>query len=235
MARLNRLAAAGLAHHVLQRGHNRQAVAVDEADHAQLLALVGEAARTALVQIHGYAVVPGAVHWLLTPQDDAGVSQFVQALGRRYGRYFNARHARSGSLWDGRFRSAVFQAERHMLDHLVWVDALPVRQGLAAHAQDFAWSSAAHHLGEKAEPWLVDPHAYWALGNTPFERELRYRQRLEEGVSAALDARITQAVNSGWAMGDEGFLAQLAQQTGRRVQPGRRGRPRRRDAGGEAS
>ncbi|WP_157667478.1 transposase [Comamonas serinivorans] len=232
MARLNRLAAGGLPHHVLQRGHNAQPVALDAADHVQLLALAGEMARTTSVQIHGFALVPGAVHWLLTPQTEAGVSLFMQALGRRYGRYFNARHQRRGSLWDGRFRSMVFQPERHMLDHLLYVDTLPVRLGLVPRAEDHAWSSATHHLGEGGEPWLVAPPAYWALGNTPFERELRYRARLNEGVSAALAERIAQAVTSGWAMGDEAFLSQLTQQVGRRVQPGRRGRPRRGAADG---
>jgi putative transposase len=227
MARLTRLAVAGLPHHVLQRSHNRQAVALDDEDRAHLLALAVQASCTTLVQIHGFAVLPDAVHWLLTPKADAGVSQFMQALGRRYGRHFNARHGRSGSLWDGRFRCAVFQPERHLLDHLLYVDTLPVRLGLAREAEGFAWSSAAHHIGEKKAEWLAAPHAYWALGNTPFERELRWRDRMREGLSQALALQIEQSVNSGWAMGDAPFLADLARQSGRRVQPGQRGRPRR--------
>lgn len=227
MARMSRLAAGGLPHHVLQRGHNRQTVAVDSADHLQLLAVAEEAARTASVQIHAFVLLPGALHWVLTPQGEGGVSQFMQALGRRYGRYFNARHGRSGSLWDGRFRSAVFQPEGFMLDHLLLLDSLPVREGLVSRARDFAWSSVSHHLGEGDIPWLVQPPAYWALGNTPFERESHYGQALDEGLSSRRVQQLMDAVNSGWALGDEGFVAQLSSQLGRRVQAGQRGRPKR--------
>ena len=227
MARMSRLAAGGLPHHLLQRGHNRQAVAVDAADHLQLLAMAEEAGRTALVQIHGFVLLPSAVHWVLTPQADGGVSQFMQVLGRRYGRYFNARHARSGSLWDGRFRSAVFQPEGFMRDHLLLLDSLPVREGLVGQARDYAWSSVLHHLGERDIPWLVQPPASWALGNTPFERESHYAQALEEGLSARRVQQLMDAVSSGWALGDAAFVAQLGSQLGRRVQAGQRGRPKR--------
>lgn len=226
MARMSRLAAAGLPHHLLQRGHNRQAVLVDVADHIQLLAFAAEAARATQVQVHAYVLMPNELHWILTPQTDASASQFMQAVGRRYGRYFNTRHGRSGSLWDGRFRSAVFQAEAFMLDHLLLLDGMPVRHGLVASPQAFAWSSAAHHLGEGAEGWLVPPPQYWALGNTPFERESDYGQRLEEGLSARRLKQLNDAVASGWALGDAAFVAQLQQQLGRRVQAGQRGRPK---------
>lgn len=211
----------------MQRGHNRQAVVADAADCEQLLAMAMDAAANARVQVHGFAVLVDEVHWLLTPPDDAAVSLFMQALGRRYGRYFNARHGRSGSLWDGRFRSTVFEAEPHMLAHLVYVDTLAVRQGLAARAEDFRWSSAMHHIGDTSAQWLATPPQYWALGNTPFERELRYRDLLNEGLSAIAVQQIEQAVQSGWAMGSPVFTAELQQALGRRVQPGRRGRPRR--------
>jgi putative transposase len=234
MARLSRLTAAGLPHHVLQRGHNRQAVAVDANDHLQLLAMAEEAARATGVQIHAFVLLPGALHWVLTPQGDDGVSPFMQALGRRYGRYFNARHGRSGSLWDGRFRSAVFQPEGFMLDHLILLDSLPVREGLVAHARDFAWSSAQPHVGEGGMPWLVPPPAYWALGNTPFERESRYAQAVDEGLPAQRAQQLMSAVNSGWALGDASFVAQLSAQLGRRVQAGQRGRPKRAVAAHEA-
>ena len=227
MARLSRLAIADLPHHVVQRGHNQQAVMVDAADHAQLLAFAQEAAQSTEVQVHAFTLLPNAVHWVLTPQNDDGVSRFMQALGRRYGRYFNARHARSGSLWDGRFRSAVFQPEGFMRDHLLLLDSLPVREGLVAQARDFAWSSVANHLGEGDIPWLVQPPAYWALGNTPFERESHYAQALDEGLSAKRTQQLMDAVSSGWALGDAAFVAQLSSQLGRRVQAGQRGRPKR--------
>ena len=227
MARMSRLAAAGLPHHLLQRGHNRQMVVLDVADCTQLLAFAAEAARASQVQVHAYALLPTELHWILTPQTDASASQFMQAVGRRYGRYFNTRHARSGSLWDGRFRSAVFQAEGFMVDHLLLLDTLPVRHGLAAKPQEFAWSSAAHHLGEGGASWLVPPPQYWALGNTPFERESSYGQRLEDGLSARRLKQLDDAVASGWALGDAAFVAQLQQQLGRRVQAGQRGRPKR--------
>ena len=227
MARLARFSLAGLPQHVIQHGHNGQAIFSSAADYTHMLALLLEYSRSLQVAVHAYVLMPNHFHLLLTPQTPQGVSQLLQALGRRYVRYFNAAQGRSGTLWDGRYRATVLQADRYLLPCMAYIDLHPVRAGLAASATDYAWTSHRHYLGHQADR-LVTPHAlYWGLGNTPFAREAAYAELVQAGLAAPLLQELTEATRKGWALGDADFLQALQQQTPRRVSKGRVGRPAR--------
>ena len=230
MARLPRLAAPGLAHLVLQRGHSGQRVFADDLDRLRYLNVLGEAARASQVSIHAYALTDSEVLLLATPADERGLSRAMQAIGRRYVSEFNRRHGRSGSLWDGRFRATAIEAETHLQACLAFVELAPVRAGSVAQAQDHRWSSARHHLGLVVDPLVSEHPRHWATGNTPFEREAAHRRRLEAGLDEAQARRISEAALKGWALGSAAFAASLAERVGRRVLPARRGRPRLRAA-----
>ncbi len=228
MARLPRLSLPGVAHYVLQRGHNGSAIALDAADLDQLLQTLREAALTCGVVLHAYAVSATDLHVLATPDSGSGISRAMQALGRRYAAGFNRRHGRTGGLWDGRFRSALVEAGEPLLLALRRIDAL----GLGpADEPDLTGglvrSSAPHRLGGWRDPAVVDPPEYWRLGNTPFERESRYRDLLQEPIAAAASAALDAAVRGSWAVGSPVFLQGLTQATDRPAAPRPRGRPRR--------
>jgi putative transposase len=225
MARLPRLALGGLAHHVLQRGHNAQAVFVDDEDRRAYLSALQEAARAQAVQVHAYALLDNEVQLLLRPGDAAGLSRTMQAAGRRYVAAFNRRHGRSGTLWEGRFRAAVVQPGLPTLQALLLVDGLLPRRGQAPSPQAALWSSAPHRLGLRRDPLVSDPEEFWRLGNTPFEREVAYAALLAQGLDEAELRRIEHAVANGWALGSPEFLAQTAARLGRAVRPRARGRP----------
>ncbi len=226
MARLARLAAAGQVHQVIQRGNNGQAVFIDRSDRESYLQLLREAAAANQVAIHAYALTDNEALLLATPGDASGLSRMMQALGRRYVTRFNRRHGRSGTLWEGRFRATVIEAERHLHACICFVELAPVRAGLAREAQDHPWSSARHHLGLASDPLVTDHAFYWAIGNTPFEREAAHRQLLEGGLNSAQARDIGDAMMKGWALGSDRFKAALAARTHRRVGPEPRGRPR---------
>lgn len=230
MARLPRLAVAGAAHLVALYGHSASPVFVDDEDRRLFLAALREAALQRGVAVHAYVLLDDHVHLLLTPATAGGLGALMQGLGRRYGAAFNRRHGRRGSLWAGRFRTAVVQAGADLLDAMLFVDSHAVRSGATADAADYRWSSARHHLGLWRDPLLSDCSAWWALGNTPFDREAAYRQRLDDGLPAARLAMLADAARKGWALGDPDFLAALAQQSARPVQPRPRGRPRKTQA-----
>ena len=221
MARLPRLAVAGQAHLALMLGHSAQPVFVDDDDRRQFLAALRESALQHGVSVHGYALQPAEVLLLLTPATATALGTLMQGLGRRYGAAFNRRHGRRGTLWAGRFRTAVVQAGPHLLDAMLHVDL----QGQAAGGDAAAWSSLGHRLGERRDLLITDCAAWWALGNTPFEREAAYRRCLADGLAPDRAAALAAAVHKGWAVGDAAFLAALAQQTDRPVQPRPRGRP----------
>ncbi len=230
MARLPRLVVPGQVHHVIHRGNNRQPVFTDEADYAFMHRLLVEHARQERVAVHAWLLMENHLHLLATPSTPEGLSRLMQGAGRGYGRHFNARTGRTGTLWEGRFRCAVLQAERYLLDAMVHLDLHPVRAGRVDAPADYGWSSHRHYVGRWVDP-LVTPHALaWQLGNTPFAREEAYALRVQQGLAPELQARLADSALHGWALGDDAFLKAIQADAGRRVSRGRAGRPRRVDS-----
>lgn len=226
MARLPRLSLPGWPHHVVWRGHHGAAVFLDAQDRLVFLTLLMEHARQHGVKLHAYTLLDSAVHLLLTPGDDRALSLTMQAVGRAYGRRFNVRHGRSGTLWEGRFRCTVVEPAEALLNCMVFVDTEAVVQGVAATPQAHAWSSHAHYVGQRTDAALVAPAPYWDLGNTPFAREAAYAERVAAGLDAAERRRLLDAALKGWAYGSPAFVQSLQTLTPRRLERGRVGRPR---------
>ena len=183
MARLPRLTLPGYQHHVIQRGNNRQPIFVSDSDRRVLLALWAEYANKFQVAVHAYVLMSNHFHLLVTPSSESGLPQMMQAVGRRYVRHFNDAHGRSGTLWEGRFRSSMVEADRYLLACQPYIESNPQRAGMVESVADWPWSSHRHHVGLAVDP-LVNPHpTVWALGNTPFERESAYRKLFDESIS----------------------------------------------------
>lgn len=225
MARLPRLTLPGHLHHVIQRGNNRQSIVLDDADRTALLDAVAENAKKYQVALHAYVLMDNHVHLLLTPGTADGVPRMMQAIGRRYVRHFNARHGRTGTLWEGRYRSTLLQAERYLLPCMVYLDLNPVRAGLVTDPAQHVWSSHRHYVGQGSDRRITPHPTYWRLGNTPFAREAAYAELVRSGLSAAQLTVITNALLHGWALGEPDFMAALQAQTDRRVSKGKPGRP----------
>lgn len=226
MARHARLALAGLTQHLIHRGNNRQPIVVDDEDRRQLLAALHESAATHKVALHAYVLMDNHLHLLATPGSDTGLARMMQAFGRRYVAGFNKRHGRSGTLWEGRYRGAILEPECYLLQAMRCIELNPVRAGLVAQAADYPWSSCQHHLGRRRDPLLTDHALYWALGNTPFDREMNYRRLLDEGLSEAEHKALVDSALKGWPLGSPRFLSELAKTADRPVAPRPRGRPR---------
>lgn len=225
MARLPRLTVAGYPHHIIQRGNNRQAIVLSDADRVFWRGLLDEYAQAQQVQLHAYVLMDNHFHLLATPSTPDGLPLMMQALGRRYVRYFNSTYQRSGTLWEGRYKSTLIQTERYLLACMAYIDLNPVRAGMVAQAADYPWSSHRRYVGLVPDKGL-SPHAlYWELGNTPFAREAAYADLVQAGVTAHQQDALTRATLSGWALGEEGFVRTLQQNTPRRVTQAKPGRP----------
>ena len=225
MARLPRLTLADMPHHVIQRGNNRQAIFVDRADHERLLGLLADNAARFGIALHAYVLMDNHFHLLATPSSATALPQFMQSVGRSYVRYFNDRHGRTGTLWEGRYRSTLIQADRYLLACMAYIDLNPVRAGLVSDARDFPWSSHGHYAGLRHDKLLTPHPLYWELGNTPFAREAAYAELVRAGVRPADQGTLTEATLRGWAAGDANFLASLQKSTERRVTKTKAGRP----------
>lgn len=227
MARRPRQAVTALPHHVLLRGHNRQPVFIDDTDRLAYLACLHEASQANGLSIHAYLLMDSQVQLLATPERDDALSRVMQAVGRRYVSGFNRRHARSGTLWEGRFRSSLVEAERWLLACQRHLESAPVRAGQVGGAADWPWSSHRHHAGLAVDP-LVRPHpTVWALGNTPFERESAYRRLFDESVSQSEHEWLQGCLISGKPTASTDFQRSLERSLGLNLLPRPIGRPRR--------
>jgi putative transposase len=225
MARLPRLTLPAHPHHVIQRGNNRQPIFASTADYDTLLSLLAENALKFKVALHAYVLMDNHFHLLATPDTVDGLPQMMQAVGRRYVRYFNDKQQRSGTLWEGRYRSTLIQTERYLLSCMAYIDLNPVRAGMVAEATDYPWSSHNHYLGKRHDK-LITPHPLvWGMGNTPFAREAAYAELVHGGLPVNQQQALTASALSGWALGDDEFVANLQKQTQRRVQKAQPGRP----------
>jgi len=223
MARRPRLCLAGIPQHVIQRGTNRQACFASEEDMAAYAHWLDEYSRKYQVAIHALVFMTNHVHLLLTPATSSGVSAMMQSLGRRYVRYFNHTYRRTGTLWEGRFKSCVVDAETYLLTCQRYIELNPVRARMVEAPQDYKWSSyRVNALGVKIR--LLKPHgAYLALGETEADRCAAYRRLFAGHLDDTLLGNIRNSVNKGMALGSERFLDEIELLSGQRVRSVKRG------------
>ena len=220
MARLPRLVLPGYAHCVVQRGHGGRPVFADDTDRDAYLEALRSHAGDLGVQVLAWALLDERVMLLARPKDATGLSALMQAVGRRYVSAYNRRQGLTGSVWDGRFRCAPVEAGPTLLDLLAWVDG----QDANPHH-----TSAGLRLAGRPDALLTHPPEFWALGNTPFEREAAYKLRLANGPTAAQAAHWMRAALGGWAIGAAPLAADAADKNGERpMHPRAPGRPRKR-------
>lgn len=218
MARQPRAVFAGLSHLVALRVQHQQSLAVDDEDRANAVRLLGEAMRGQGASLHAYGLKQDLVELVVTPPSADALSRAMQAFARRHTAAFNRRHGRHGGLWAGRFAATALESEPWLLRAMVRVEqptAESVRQ----------WSSAAHHVGLRSDPLINEPTTYWSLGNTPFEREARYRLLLLEKAPVEWTQALDSALRGGRPLGSEPFLAALGATAQRSFTRPLRGRP----------
>lgn len=216
MARLRRYCPVGIPQHVIQRGNNRSACFADNSDVAAYAHFLFEAAVKNGLSIHGWVFMTNHVHLLATPEHDLALSKTMQALGRRYVRYFNKTYYRTGTLFEGRFKSCIVQQSGYFLTCLRYIELNPVRAGMVRDPADYVWSSyRANGLGQSPKLW--SPHGeYLALGTSNAERQERYRALFDTCIDEDVLADIRQSVNRGLALGSERFRQQIEALGGRR-------------------
>ncbi|KAG0165545.1 hypothetical protein DFQ28_005589 [Apophysomyces sp. BC1034] len=238
MARLARLYVPDQPQHVILRGIDCQSAFVDDEDYALFVECLKAASRDHRLAIHAYVLMPSAVQLLATPREEFSLPKAMQAVGRRYVAHFNRRYGRRGTLWEGRYRATVIEAQRYFMLCSRLVELSAVRERFASAAEDYRWSSYRHHIGVTLDPLITDHPLYWALGNTPFERQHAYKELCGQVLDENAVNELQQATLKGWVLGGETWRDGVARQANRRVSPLPRGRPRKprdEDGHGESS
>jgi len=225
MARLSRISPVGVPVHIIQRGNNRQACFVSDADHGVYVGWLAKYSKKYKVDIHAWVMMTNHVHILCTPRQKGAVSSMMQALGRCYVRYFNFEYQRSGTLWEGRYKSCLVQEERYLLEVYRYIELNPVRAEMVTDPGEYRWSSYQVNALSKASN-LCTPHSeYFALGVEPSECRKNYRALFVHHVDGELLEEIRVNTNKGLAIGHDRFKEEIEILTGRRVKAKKRGRP----------
>ncbi|MDK9707099.1 MAG: transposase [Desulforhopalus sp.] len=225
MARPPRITPTNVPVHIIQRGNNRQLCFAAEEDYEAYRGWLSEYAKKCMVDIHAWVLMSNHVHLLCTPRREGALSRMMQSLGRHYVRYFNHEYQRTGTLWEGRYKSCVIQEELYLLEVYRYIEFNPVRADMVAAPADYPWSSyQVNALGLSSG--LCTPHpVYLALGVTAKERRKNYRALFDRRLEGDLLHEIRTNVNKGLAFGNDRFKEDIETLTGRRVTAKKRGRP----------
>ena len=227
MPRRARLAVAGIPWHIVQRGNNRSACFYAEQDYHYYLDTLAKQAEKWECQVHAYVLMTNHVHLLLTPTHREGPSLLMKHLGQRYVQYVNRTYRRSGTLWEGRFRSCLAQSESYVLTCYRYIELNPVRAGMVSHPGAYPWSSYRAN-GEGRANLLMSPHdEYLRLGQDDASRCTAYRGLFQAHVDDDMLADIRQATNGNYVLGNQRFKEEIERALGRRGEAGQPGRPRR--------
>lgn len=225
MPRRARLVIPGIPLHIIQRGNNRSVCFYTGVDYQRYLETFAVQADKYGCRIHAYCLMTNHAHLLVTPARTDSAALMMKHLGQRYVQYINRNYRRSGTLWEGRFRSCLAQDDRYVLACYRYIELNPVRAGMVAHPGEYRWSSFSAN-GQGMHNPLISPHPeYSALARSNDERCRRYRALFRSHMEAALIDEIRDATNGNYVLGNERFKREIAVMLQRRVVPHKAGRP----------
>ena len=217
MARLVRIAPPGTPLHLVVRGNDHQSIFHGDGDRVFFHRCLVEARRRYGLAVHAYVFMTNHVHLLATPSVAGATSRTLQSVGRRYVAYFNKMYQRTGTLWEGRFRSSPVASDHHLLACYRYIEMNPVRARMTAIPEQHIWSSHRCNLGLAADD-LVEPHSlFLGISTSDAKRVARYRSLCAEALDPALIERMRDCLNHGWAFGDDAWCEQIGALTGRRA------------------
>jgi putative transposase len=225
MPRPPRLEMPGVAHHVIQRGNNRGACFFGDADRQFYLNCLEEAARHRGCDVHAYVLMTNHVHLLVTPTEPGALGAMMQELSGRYVRVTNRIHARTGTLWEARFRSSLVDSENYLLLCQRYIELNPVRAGLVHDPSAYPWSSHLYYAAHRASRVITEHPVYLRLGLNAGERRMAYLSLFTEALNDHVLRHIRAAINSDSAFGSDAFLDDAEAKLGRSVRLPARGRP----------
>jgi len=225
MPRKPRFYLPGVPVHAFQRGHNKQPVFFEDQDYLAYLRFLKATSDALGCLIHAYVLMTNHVHLLVTPKASNDISLLFQGVGRHFVPYINKTYQRGGSLWEGRYKSNLVDAEDYFLICMRYIEMNPVRAGMVDFPAEYRWSSyATNALG--IDNAIVKPHfLYLALGNSTDTRTKTYQDLFAQAKPEKELELIRASLHSGTPLGRECFKSQIEETLGRSVGYGKRGRP----------
>ena len=227
MPRKARVLVPNCPHHIVQRGHNRKAVFLDDQDYSYYLENLKEWKTELGIKLYAWCLMTNHIHLVVEPGNDAmTLSHLMKRVNGRQTAYVNKLEGRSGSLWQGRYKASPIQQENYLLCCCRYVELNPVRAGMVSHAKDYPWSSYIVRFTVKDKSLLDEHIILEGLGNTQEDRQLRYQQFVDEGITSKEKTMIEESVNRNQLTGNGRFVDEIERRIGIRVEKRGRGRPK---------
>ena len=212
--------------HVIQRGNNRDVCFYCDDDYLFYLECLKSACKRYHVTVHAYVLMTNHVHLLMQPDDEVGITRVMQSIGRRYVQYINRSYRRSGTLWEGRFKASLVNAEEYLLACYRYIELNPVRANMVAHPADYRWSSYRFNAEGKQNDWLKPHFIYLSLGLDDKERQYHYRELFKIALDDDLLGNIRLTTQFSMPLGSDRFKSQIETAVGRKIGLSKRGRPK---------
>ncbi len=223
MPRKPRFYVPGTPVHVMQRGHNREAVFFSEQDYWEYLRCLKHAADDYGCKVHGYVLMTNHIHLLVSPEDKESIAQLFQGLGRHYVRYINETYRRQGGLWEGRYKGNIIQSQAYLLACMRYIEMNPVRAGMVDHPEKYRWSSYAANALGASNAILSQHEEYINLGVSSEQRQQIYQGLFDDRLESEVIDFLSQSLQSGTPLGNDQFISQIEATMGKKVgciQPG---------------
>lgn len=227
MPRHARLLINNCPHHIIQRGHNRQVIFARDNDYNYYLETLQEWKSQLGCKLYAYCLMTNHVHLIINPgAQPESLSLLMKRIAGRQTRYINTTKGRSGSLWEGRFKSSPISADEYLLACCRYVELNPVRAGMVAEPWQYPWSSCQAKSGLKELAWLDTDPCYMRLGKTPEERSEKYQKWLTGMIPEGEWKLIREASQRGQLTGSRNFVQEISRKLGRTIELRGQGRPK---------
>ena len=176
MARLPRIVIPDQPLHIMHRGNNRLDIFESEEDMARIKDDIAVSLEKSACSLHAYVVMTNHLHLLATPKDKTELAKFMQSVTNRYVRYFNKQRNRTGTIWEGRFKSCLIDSYQYLFSLYRYVEMNPVSAGIVESAADYRWSSYHHNALGETDALITEHELYMNLAREPEQRRRYYRE-----------------------------------------------------------
>lgn len=213
-------------HHVIHRGNNRQAIFHRNTDYRFFMNTISEAKKEFNCLLYGYCLMSNHIHMIIQPSHKDSLSKMIKMIAGRYTRYINKVYNRTGTIWEGRFKSSPIQKESYLQACIRYIEMNPLRAKIVADLKEYPWSSYNKRAYGKSDPILdIDPY-YLELGKTNAERINAYRTWFNNLIPKEELDCIKVGVERSLPIGSGGFSTDLSKRLGMEIGVRPRGRPR---------
>jgi len=209
MARLSRIVLPNQPLHIMHRGNNRQNIFESEDDMVRIKEDIELSLSKSNCNLHAYVIMTNHLHLLITPKDKEQLAKFMQSMANRYVRYFNAKHQRTGTIWEGRFKSCLVDSEHYLFTLYKYIEMNPIKAGMVKDIADYEWSSYRCNALGQPDSLLTEHKLYEDLGSSAELRCEKYREIFDALDITKQGSQITEATMRGEVYGSRVFHSEI--------------------------